>query len=197
MKAHLQLSGVPTPSPCTHTFSHGLSRTPTRLHTCSAPATHAQQEHRGRGVATLTTPSPQEFTRLLPTGFSPHTAALRHGLAHVCTHARIYPPLPVSCLALTHTPPPRPSHTNRTLDSGPHSLSFMGLLSDLRLSLRSSPQPIPPGLPISYLQVFLALCFPLLTPRALVHAGTTGCVQRKQEPNQAPQIKRPGGVYSG
>lgn len=154
MKAHLQLSGVPTPSPCTHTFSHGLSRTPTRLHTCSAPATHAQQEHRGRGVATLTTPSPQEFTRLLPTGSSPHTAALRHGLAHVCTHARIYPPLPVSCLALTHTPPPRPSHTNRTLDSGPHSLSFVGLLSDLRLS-DPAPSPFPLDFPPPTFKSFL------------------------------------------
>uniref|UniRef100_A0A4W2I1Q2 Potassium inwardly rectifying channel subfamily J member 9 n=1 Tax=Bos indicus x Bos taurus TaxID=30522 RepID=A0A4W2I1Q2_BOBOX len=85
---------------------------------------------------------------------SPLVISHEIGLAHVCTHARIYPPLPVSCLALTHTPPPRPSHTNRTLDSGPHSLSFVGLLSDLRLS-DPAPSPFPLDFPPPTFKSFL------------------------------------------
>lgn len=85
LKAHLQLSGVPTPSPCTYTFSHGLSRTPTRLHTSSPPAaraharTHAHT-HTRTGVLTCAGTQRTDFYYTDHTSPSGVTLVPSHGL---------------------------------------------------------------------------------------------------------------------
>lgn len=191
MEAHLQLRGdPPRPRPLhTRVLPGPLTYTRPR-------APHGDtRERRARSLTTRTTPSPQEFTHFPPTGSS----QAQQPPVSDCTRLHTPEKTPSSaCLSLSRTHLlPRSSHTNGTLDSGPHSLSVVGLPSDLRLSLGPNPQPSPPGLPTSCFQVCLALCFPLLTPGASVQAGATGCVQRKQEPKQAPQIKRPGGVSPG
>ena len=120
LKAHLQLSGVPTPSPCTHTFSHGLSRTPTRLHTshtrtpgtpgagcCHADDTlssgvHSAPSH--RLFPTHSSPPSRTSTRLHPHKNRPSSACL---LSRSHAHTSFSdPPIPTEHLIQDHTASP-------------------------------------------------------------------------------------------